>query len=193
MTTHKYIKEAFQALSPDKFIIFHGDKYEEIEVTNSVKPKLEDIIAKANEIEFNLFKEDYKNKAKALEEEIRNKISGNASSVLTAHWNNQKIIAEKVLKLKPGQGSGSSDNDKFENKLTKEEEEAFNTEIALRGLKETLHEFAQRVVNNSNIYTLSNCKVTGSMKQFYTKIEVAKTNQEVITLFEILQKHLLSI
>jgi hypothetical protein len=163
MTTHKYIKEAFQALLPDKFIIFHGSAYEEIEVTNGVKPSLADVIAKANEIEFNLFKEEYKNMAKEKESEARNKISGNASLVLIAHWNNQKIIAEKILNKT----------------VTAEEQEAFEEEIKLRGKNETLEEFSKNVLDKSNIYTFKMCYITGAVKQCYIAIEKATTIEDM--------------
>jgi hypothetical protein len=166
--THQYIKEAFYELCATFEVRFHGEDYDSIEVIGMEKPTWEEVLAKANEIELINLKPHLKRMAKNIELEARKKAIGDASEVLVSHWNNQKIIAEKILTAT----------------ATTEEILAFQTEIDLRGLDETLEVFSLRVLEKSNSYTLINCTITGGLKRVNFAVETATTKAEAFAMFE---------
>jgi hypothetical protein len=162
------IKEAIHRLCASFQVIFNGNDYSNLVVVGMEKPTWEEVLEKANEIELEGLKIDYKKNAKTLELEERRGIVGDASDILVAHWNNQKIIAEKIL-----------------NKTnTAEEYLAFDNEIKARGLNEEMEEFCNKVINNSNIYTEKMCKITGLLKRVNLDIEASASKEEMIEKFQ---------
>ena len=107
-----------------------------------------------------------------LESRVREKITGGKSHALVSHWNNQKIIAEKIIA----------------NTATISEIQAFQDEIDLRGLGETLQAFSERVLENSAIYTSKMCKITGASKKCFLAVEAAINAKDVQDAFDLLCK-----
>jgi hypothetical protein len=172
MILTSYTKEALLRLCNKYAVIFNGIDYESVEVIGMPKPTLEEVLAKANEIELEFSKLEYAKISKSLEAEARNKIAGNQNSNLVSHWSNQRFIAEKIL----------------HNTASEIERDCFLAELELRnsieGYSETLEDFCNKILAKSNEYTLKMCRISGALKLFLSQINLVKTKEELITLFE---------
>jgi hypothetical protein len=171
-----FIKEAIQTLCATYYVIFHTNYYEDIEVIGMEKPTWEEVTAKADEIELAILKPYYAKQVKNLELEARKELIGDSSEILVSHWNNQKIIAEKILLASH----------------TPSEYVAFQDEIDLRGLGETMEEFCNKVLNNSAVYERKNCRITGALKKATLAIETSLTKEEALIAVEEFKQDILA-